>query len=31
MCKDIMVKVLIFAVGAVAGGAATLKYTKDKY
>lgn len=31
MYKDIMVKVLIFAVGAVAGGAATLKYTKDKY
>lgn len=31
MCKDMMVKVLIFAVGAVAGGAATLKYSKDKY
>ena len=31
MCKDMMVKVLIFAVGAMAGGAATLKYTKDKY
>lgn len=31
MCKDMIVKVLIFAVGAVAGGAATLKYTKDKY
>lgn len=31
MYKDIMVKVLIFAVGAVAGGAATLKYANDKY
>lgn len=31
MYKDMIVKVLIFTVGAVAGGAATLKYTKDKY
>lgn len=31
MYKDMIVKVLIFAVGAVAGGTATLKYAKNKY
>lgn len=31
MYKDMIVKVLIFAVGAVMGGTATLKYAKDKY
>lgn len=31
MYKGIMIKVLIFAAGAVAGSAVTLKYAKDKY
>lgn len=31
MCKDILIKGLIFVIGAAAGSAATYKFVKDKY